>query len=152
MTERISILVGTMTGTAEMVADDIRPILEDAGHEVEILDMDGLNADVFKTPGHILICTSTYGQGDVPDNAMQLYEDLDLGQPDLTGVTYGIIGLGDSTYSDTYNEGGGRFDKMLSELGAKRIGERLQHNASSDELPEEAAVEWAKTWVTLLSA
>ena len=152
MAERITILVGTMTGTAEMVADDIRPILEDAGHEVEILDMDGLSADVFETPGHILICTSTYGQGDVPDNAMQLYEDLDLGQPDLCGVSYGIIGLGDSTYSDTYNEGGGRFDKILTELGATRIGERMQHNASSDELPEEAALEWAAAWVKLLPA
>ncbi len=152
MAERITILVGTMTGTAEMVADDIRPILEDAGREVEILDMDGLSADVFKSPGHILICTSTYGQGDVPDNAMQLYEDLDLGQPDLNGVSYGIIGLGDSTYSDTYNEGGGRFDKILTELGATRIGERMQHNASSDELPEEAALEWAAAWVKLLPA
>ena len=146
----IIILVGTMTGTAEMVADDVKPVLEGEGWPAEILDMDGLDAGVFQRPAVFLICTSTYGQGDVPDNAMALFEDLNDSRPDLKGVRYGVIGLGDSTYSDTYNHGGERFDTVLSELGAQRIGERMVHNASSDELPEEMAVEWAKSWVALL--
>ncbi len=150
MTKRITILIGTMTGTAEMVADEIKPILEEADYEVDILDMDGLMPEVFLTPDYILVCTSTYGQGDVPDNAMDLYEGLDLDRPDLSGVKYGVIGLGDETYSDTYNEGGGRFDKILTELGATRIGERMQHNASGDDLPEEAAVEWVSDWIAAL--
>jgi len=150
MSKQITILIGTMTGTAEMVADDVKPVLEDAGFDVDIVDMDGLMPEVFLTPGYILICTSTYGQGEVPDNAIDLYEGLDLDRPDLSDVKYGVIGLGDETYSDTYNEGGARFDRMLSTLGASRIGERMQHNASGDDLPEEMAVEWAKHWVTLL--
>lgn len=150
MAEQITILVGTMTGTAEMVADDVKPVLESAGRSVEILDMDGLDAGVFQPDRIYLICTSTYGQGDVPDNAMELYEDLCGSRPDLSGVRYGVIGLGDSTYADTYNDGGIRFDTVLSELGAKRIGERMEHNASSDELPEEAGVAWAETWVAQL--
>lgn len=150
MAEEIAILVGTMTGTAEMVADDVKPVLEAAGRSVEIMDMDGLNAGVFEAGRVYLICTSTYGQGDVPDNAMELYEDLCNGKPDLSGIRYGVIGLGDSTYADTYNEGGIRFDTVLSELGATRIGERMEHNASSDELPEEMGVAWAESWVTLL--
>ena len=124
MSGTITILVGTMTGTAEMVADDVRPVLEAAGWSVEILDMDGLDAGVFERGGVFLICTSTYGQGDVPDNAMDFFEDLSESRPDLSGVRYGVIGLGDSTYSDTYNHGGERFDALLQELGAQRIGEQ----------------------------
>src|SRR5690606_29872509 len=63
---QISILVGTMTGTAELVAGDVKKALEGKGHAVEILLMDNLKADVFDRPGAFLICTSTYGQGDVP--------------------------------------------------------------------------------------
>jgi MioC protein len=150
MSKQITILIGTMTGTAEMVADDVKPVLEEAGFDVNILDMDGLMPEVFLTPGYILVCTSTYGQGEVPDNALELYEGLDLDRPDLSDVKYGVIGLGDETYSDTYNEGGARFDNMLSKLGASRIGDRMQHNASGDDLPEDMAVEWVKHWVTLL--
>ncbi len=151
MAESIAILVGTITGTAEIVAEDVSPILEEAGYEVETMDMDGLKPDVLFMSDIILICTSTYGQGDVPDNAMDLYEALSEQRPNLSGVRYGVIGLGDSTYADTYNQGGARFDKLFQELGAQRVGDVMAHNASSDELPEEAGVAWAKDWVELLA-
>jgi MioC protein len=139
-----------MTGTAEMVAEDVEPILVSAGHNVEVLDMDGLDAGVFEREGTFLICTSTYGQGDVPDNAQALFDDLSESRPDLSNVRYGVIGLGDSTYADTYNDGARRFDEKLSELGAVRVGERMEHNASGDDLPEEAGAAWADEWCGLL--
>ncbi|MBC8241429.1 MAG: flavodoxin domain-containing protein [Alphaproteobacteria bacterium] len=147
----VTILIGTITGTAELVAEDVGPVLEDAGYDVAALDMDGLTPDVLCDNDLVLICTSTYGQGDVPDNAMALYEALVEQRPDLSSLRYGIIGLGDSTYADTYNQGGARFDKLLQELGAKRVGEVMRHNASSDELPEEAGVAWARDWVDILA-
>lgn len=151
MSSKVTILIGTMTGTAEMVAEEVEPILADAGHGVETLDMDGLDAGVFAREGVFLICTSTYGQGDVPDNAQGLYDDLNASRPDLSKVSFGIIGLGDATYADTYNDGAKRFEKMLSELGANRIGERMEHNASGDDLPEEAGAAWAGEWCALLA-
>lgn len=143
---QISILVGTMTGTAELVAGDVKKALEGKGHAVEILLMDNLKADVFQRPGAFLICTSTYGQGDVPDNARDFLADLQATQPDLGGKLVGIIGLGDSTYQDTYNHGGRQFEEALRALNANLVGERMQHNASGGSLPEEDAVVWALDW------
>jgi flavodoxin len=143
----ITILVGTRTGTAEMVAQEVQTALEAAGHQATIRMMDGLDASVFEGGGTFLICTSTYGQGDVPDNAQALYNSLEADKPVLTGVTYGVIALGDRTYKDTYCHGGIRFDKLLSELGARRAGEILTHDASSGTLPEEVAAQWALPWV-----
>jgi len=37
-------------------------------------------------------------------------------------VRYGVFGLGDRTYAETFNFGGKRFDELLAELGARRIG------------------------------
>jgi len=149
--EQINILVGTMTGTAELVADDVKAELEAGGFAVDILPMDNLDATVFERPGLFLICTSTYGQGDVPDNARAFFEDLQARRPDLAGIRFGVIGLGDSTYADTYCNGGKQFDDLLQALGARRIGERLDHNASGTSLPEVAAVEWVRRWSELLS-
>ncbi|MFC3676826.1 flavodoxin domain-containing protein [Ferrovibrio xuzhouensis] len=143
---QISILVGTMTGTAELVAGDVQKALEDKGHSVEVLLMDTLKADVFERPGTFLICTSTYGQGDVPDNARDFIADLQAVKPDLTGKLVGIIGLGDTTYQDTFNQGGAQFEKGLRALNATIVGERMQHNASSGTLPEEDGVAWALAW------
>jgi MioC protein len=147
MATQITILVGTMTGTAQLCAQEMELALGDDDTEVETLLMDSLDASVFSKKSVFLICTSTYGQGDVPDNARALYEDLKAKRPNLSHVRYGVFGLGDRTYAETFNFGGKRFDEVLGELGAERIGERHMHDASSGILPEETALEWCQEWL-----
>jgi len=144
---KINILVGTMTGTAQLCAQEMELSLGDDDVQVEALLMDGLDATVFSREGVFLICTSTYGQGDVPDNARALYEDLKAKRPDLSRVRYGVFGLGDRTYAETFNFGGKKFDELLAQLGAERVGERHTHDASSGILPEETALEWSQDWL-----
>jgi MioC protein len=145
---KISILVGTMTGTAQLCAQEMELALGDDDVQIETLLMDKLDASVFSTSADaFLVCTSTYGQGDVPDNARAFYEDLKAKRPDLSRVRYGVFGLGDRTYAETFNFGGKKFDEMLTQLGAERIGERHTHDASSGILPEETALEWGQEWL-----
>src|ERR671912_299727 len=99
---RITILIGTMTGTAQLCAQEME---------------------------------------------LALYEDLQKKRPDLSKVLYGVFGLGDRTYAETFNFGGKRFDEVLTELGARRIGERHMHDASSGILPEETALDWCQDWL-----
>ena len=150
---KLTLLVGTMTGTAQLVAQELELVWDDGGDgdgvQVETLLMDKLDESVFARDGVFLVVTSTYGQGDVPDNAKGLYERLKAQRPDLSRVRYGVFGLGDRTYAETFNFGGKRFDELLAELGARRIGERVQHDASSGVLPEEMAVEWGEGWLAL---
>jgi len=151
---KVHLLVGTMTGTAQLVAQELELVWgdnpgDDGLLQVETLLMDKLDASVFDREGIFLVVTSTYGQGDVPDNAKAFYEDLKAKRPDLSRVRYGVFGLGDRTYAETFNFGGKRFDDILGELGARRIGERVQHDASSGVLPEEMAVEWGEGWLAL---
>ena len=146
---KLTLLVGTMTGTAQLVAQELELVWDDGEVQVETLLMDKTDASVFARDGVFLIVTSTYGQGDVPDNAKAFYEELKAKRPDLSRVRYGVFGLGDRTYAETFNFGGKRFDDILQELGARRIGERVQHDASSGVLPEETAVEWGEGWLAL---
>ena len=143
----VTILVGTMTGTAQLVAQELELAWDDGDTKVETLLMDKLDGGAFARESVFLVCTSTYGQGDVPDNAKAFYEDLKAKRPDLSRVRYGVFGLGDRTYAETFNFGGKRFDELLAELGAVRIGERVQHDASSGVLPEEMAAQWGVGWL-----
>ena len=152
MATRITILVGTMTGTAQLCAQEMELALDDGDTAVETLLMDKLDAAVFSRPGVFLVCTSTYGQGDIPDNARAFFEDLKAKRPDLSAVRYGVFGLGDRTYAETFNFGGKRFDELLAGLGAQRVGERHMHDASSGILPEETALEWCQAWLAQVRA
>lgn len=147
MNQPLTILVGTMTGTAQLVADEVADVLKARGVATEVVPMDGLDAGVFERGAAFLICSSTYGQGDVPDNAQALFAALERARPDLSRVAYGVIALGDRTYAQTFCFGGKRFDGLLQSLGARRIGEPLLHDASAGTMPEEVAVEWIGAWI-----
>lgn len=150
MASDIKILVGTMTGTAELCAEEMCDSLEAAGHAAEMILMDELEADVFDPATAYIICVSTYGHGDVPDNAKKLYESLQSQKPALMGLQYGVFALGDITHGETFCWGGINFDKVLTDLQATRIGEIVKNDATSGELPEDQAGEWAAEWVNLL--
>ena len=145
--QAITILVGTMTGTAELVAEEVSERCQGAGFSPSTILMDRADTAVLAAGGVFLIVSSTYGNGDVPDNAQALFEGLSRERPDLSRVVYGVIALGDMTYRATFCHGGLRFDRLLTELGARRAGEPLTHDASSGSLAEVVACDWADAWI-----
>ena len=150
---KLLILVGTVTNTAEYVAQAIELDSSDLIERIEVRMMDGLDPSVFDEDALYVICSSTYGTGDVPDNAQAFYASLDS-QPRFLGhVRYGLIALGDSLqYPNTFANGGRRFDERLRDLGAVRIGEPLILDASSDDDPEAVGAAWCREWLPLALA
>ncbi len=144
---QLLILVGTMTGTAELVARDVADALGDAGQGTEIVLMEDAGPGTLADAELVLLCSSTYGQGDVPDNARALVEALGSARPDLAHLRFGTIALGDRTYNETYCAGGRQLDALLADLGARRLGAPLLLDASSGEMPEDLAVAWARDWI-----
>lgn len=150
---KLRILVGTMTHTAEYVAQAIEMACADLVSDIETQLMDGLGISVFDAEPSkevvYLICTSTYGAGDMPDNAQELYASLDVEPQFLGHVRYGVIALGDSsTHEQTFCFGGKKFDERLQDLGAQRIGDICCLDASSDTQPEAAGAAWCRQWLT----
>lgn len=143
----IGIFVGTMYGNSLLVAEEAQTILAGLGHQAKVFE-DPLVSDWESYTGkYVLVVTSTTGQGDLPDSIMPLFKDLqDMYQPHLR---YGIIALGDSTYAN-FCGGGKRFDTLLQEQGAQRIGEMLMIDASEDPEPESVSNLWVMQWATLL--
>ena len=144
---KLKILVGTMTSTAEYVAQAIEMECADQVDAIEVLPMDALDISVFDEDALYLLCTSTYGSGDVPDNARALYESLSQSPKFLGHVRYGVLALGDRTYLQTFCFGGKKFDERLSDLGARRLGEVWCHDASEGTMPENEGAAWCRQWL-----
>lgn len=145
---QVGIFVGTVYGNSLLVAEEAQNILSEQGHEVKLFEEGTLEAWQFYRQHYALVITSTTGQGDLPDSIVPLYEGIkDMYQPHLR---YGIIALGDSTYAN-FCGGGLKFDQLLQEQGAKRIGEMLKIDASEDPEPESVSNPWVEQWATLLA-
>jgi MioC protein len=136
-----------MTGNGELVAQELVTPLREAGYAPSIMMMDAADAGDLVGGGLYLIVSSTYGNGDVPDNAQSFFASLQASRPRLSDVVYGLIALGDTTYKATFCEGGMKFDRLLTELGARRAGAPLLHDANSGSLPEDAALDWIADWI-----
>ncbi len=139
----ISIFIGSVYGTARALATDIRHLLEDLGHTVELIDepqVDDLPQDDRTL---LLICTSTTGAGDLPEDIEPLYNALKNQPQSLAHLRYLIINLGDSSF-DTFCGAGELLDDALQDLGASNLGEILKIDACETPTPEDVALPWTR--------
>ncbi|MDZ4289606.1 MAG: flavodoxin domain-containing protein, partial [Prosthecobacter sp.] len=83
---------------------------------------------------NVLLVTSTWGEGDMPDNAISFWEAINQNgsSPNLDGVRYSVLALGDLNYGETFCLAGKRLDARLEELGAKRVTARVDCDVEFD--------------------
>lgn len=146
----IVIVVGTESGQSQMVADTLNDELMDQGHECELVEEAELDSFEIDSREVVLICTSTHGDGELPDNIIPFHDALKEQQTDLSHIKYGVIGLGDQTYHKTFCQAAKDMDTLFSSLKANKIGDRLEIDACTQPLPDEDAVEWLNEWLSEL--
>tara|TARA_B100000900_G_scaffold359461_1_gene330966 strand:- start:10104 stop:11894 length:1791 start_codon:yes stop_codon:yes gene_type:complete len=118
----LAILFGSQTGNAEELAENTKKIADKAGLESQVFDMDGFGAANLSKHKRILIITSTWGEGDMPDNAEDLWGAVCDTAPALNGVHFSVCAIGDTSY-DEFCQAGIDWDNKLLELGANRTTE-----------------------------
>lgn len=144
----IGIFVGTVYGNAQFIAEEIQPVLAKAGHQVVLYDEPTLAQWQQPTLDIHLIITSTTGQGDFPDNIVDLYLDMQQQSGYQPSIRYSVIALGDSSYAD-FCQAGKNFDQLLQSHQAVRIGEVLSIDATETTEPEQVVLEWLPDWLGL---
>ncbi|MCG0999489.1 flavodoxin domain-containing protein [Acetobacter persici] len=139
---RIHIYFGTESGNAEMGADDIAEALIVVGHEVQVKSLEDCLIDELLPASPCVFVVSTYGEGEMPQGALDFFSSLTETKPNLEGLRYAAFGLGDSTYK-TYNNAICNLVENLNELGASQIGETGLHDAQSGLLLSDVIKPWA---------
>lgn len=143
----ITLLSGSTLGSAEYVAEHLADLLENAGFTTETFHGPELNA--LPQQGNWLIITSTHGAGELPDNLQPLYEQLAEQQPDLSGVRYGALGIGNREY-DLFCGAIDKMELLMTKCGAKRLGETGKIDILEHEIPEDPASKWMERWIALV--
>ncbi|BDS09002.1 sulfite reductase [NADPH] flavoprotein alpha-component [Oceaniferula spumae] len=130
---KITILWGSQTGNAENLAKKTGKSLAKVGFTPDVVDMAAYDKTKLASEEHLLIITSTYGDGDPPDNAMDLHAWLmSDAAPKLEGLKYSVLALGDTDYPD-FCICGIEFDERLAALGAEKIHDRIDCDVDFDD-------------------
>ncbi len=135
-----AIIVGSVLGASEYVADALAELIAKQNNTADIHlapDLAEISPDATW-----IICTSTHGAGDLPDNIQPFAEQLQ--RADLTNVKAYVIGLGDSSY-DTYCFAAKTMETLLKQAGATILATPLHIDVLSHPIPEDEAVAWFET-------
>lgn len=134
------IIVGSMLGGSEYVAEACEETLTSLGHQVE-LHFQPVLAQILSKNQTWLICSSTHGAGDYPDNIQEFVTDLENTDQDLSSVKLITIAIGDSNY-DTFCYAGKNLNKLLLSKGCVKSLPLLTLDMSQDIDPEALAQAW----------
>lgn len=128
------ILFATTTGNAESLAAKIAKDLKRSGQAAEVVNIAVRNpSDLAREHRPVLICASTWGEGEPPDEALRFWEDLqDLPAGSLANLHYAVYAIGDSSY-DEFCGFGRKLDEALEARGAKRITRRQDADLDYEE-------------------
>lgn len=143
---QITLIIGSTLGSSEYVGDMVSELLEQHGAHVNLVNKP--TVDDFNNATRLLLITSTHGAGEYPENLVATMDLLEKNKPELNGVRYAVIAIGDSSY-DTFCGAGKRADVLLDDLGANRILPRLDIDILQDALPEDPAKTWVKEHIAL---
>ncbi len=134
----LAVLFGSQTGTAEGLAKKVSKEAEKRGFKPKLVDMAKYETVDLTKEENVLVITSTYGDGDPPDNAQAFWNYLQSDTaPALPQLNFSVLALGDTNYS-AFCQFGKLCDERLEKLGAKRV-----HPRTDCDVDYEAP---AKTW------
>lgn len=134
------IIVGSMLGGTEYVAEACQETLMQLGHDVSLHLSPDLN-EISCQNQTWLICTSTHGAGDYPDNLLPFVDQFTSTTIDLSSTKYMVIGIGDSNY-DTFCFAAKNIDNLLNSKDCTKLIPLKTFDMQQDIDPEEEAQSW----------
>ena len=115
----------SQTGFAEELAQRTAAVLQAGAIPVRVSGVDGLDAAALASARRALFVISTTGEGDAPDSAARFVRRVMGNSAALSGLDYGLLALGDSSYV-RYCDFGRRVDAWLQAQGATPLFDRIE--------------------------
>ncbi len=144
----LEVLFGSQSGNAEGLASKIVKIAKSYGLQGNVHDMDGFDFNSLSSKKRVIIVCSTWGEGEQPDNAEELWKFANSGAATrLEGTHFAVCALGDTSY-ELFCESGKEWDGLFEKLGATRIVERIDCDVDYDS----PASEWTLKALPALAA
>ena len=134
---RLLLIFGTETGNAEELAEDAANMAKGFGLEATVMDMEDIEPDDISTSKRLIVVCSTWGEGEQPVNAQDLYDAVEeTEEGSMEGVNFAVLALGDTAF-ELFCESGKEWDKILEEKGGTRVNDRIDCDTDYDDYAEE---------------
>jgi flavodoxin short chain len=142
----VKIVYASMTGNTEEISEILESTIQEAGFDVEREECSEVDADFFDDADACVIATYTYGDGELPFEFEDFYDELE--EKDLSGKVYGVVGSGDREYGEFFCKSAHDFTEALAKTGAQKVAEtvEIENNAEDED------VEALKKFVSELTA
>lgn len=112
----LNILFGSQTGNAAGLAEKTAKMAANYGLQANVVDMEGLDPARLASMKRVMIITSTWGEGEMPDNADAMWNSINANGPALASTHFSICAIGDSSY-DEFCKAGHDWNGKLVALG-----------------------------------
>ncbi|MDX1537180.1 assimilatory sulfite reductase (NADPH) flavoprotein subunit [Arsukibacterium sp.] len=142
----LTIVYGSQTGNARHVAEALASLAKAKNIAAKVVDLADYKSSQLKNEQYLIIVTSTYGEGEPPENAVSFYNFLfSKKAPKVPQLKFAVLGLGDTSY-EFFCKTAADFDERLAELGAQR----LQARADLDVDYDAAATSWNNALISVV--
>jgi sulfite reductase (NADPH) flavoprotein alpha-component len=138
---------GTDMGNAEDAAMSFAEAVADIGITVEAIELNQIELAELRSATHFVVVTSTFGDGEFPDNALLFWEAVSAETERLEQLNFAVLALGDTSY-EFFCNAGKLLDERLEALGATRMLDRVDVDGHY----EQAAAAWTTDVVKMLAA
>ena len=131
------LIFGTETGNAEELAEDAANMAKGFDLEATVMDMEDIEPDDITTSKRLIVVCSTWGEGEQPVNAQDLYDTVtETEDGSMDGVNFAVLALGDTAF-EFFCESGKEWDTILEEKGGNRVNDRIDCDTDYDDYAEE---------------
>ena len=131
------LIFGTETGNAEELAEDAANMAKGFDLEATVMDMEDIEPDDISTSKRLIVVCSTWGEGEQPVNAQDLYDAVEeTEEGSMEGVNFAVLALGDTAF-ELFCESGKEWDTILEEKGGNRVNDRIDCDTDYDVYAEE---------------
>lgn len=146
----VTVMSASETGNAKWVAGQLYDQVKNLpGAEFRLIEANDFTIDDLANEDILIMVTSTQGTGEPPYEAYDFYDALmEDDAPNLSHLTFAMLGLGDSMYEEDFNRAVRDFDRRFGELGGKRL---LEHGECDIDFDEDAE-RWIAKLVPVLEA
>lgn len=141
------IVYASMTGNNEEIAGIVEEAFQDLDVQVDTTEISQADSADYEQADICVLVTYTYGEGDMPDEAQDFYDDLL--EEDLTGKIYGTCGSGDRFYEGHFCATVDDFDQAFAKTGATKGAESVKVDLAAEAEDIENLEAFVKKLVTV---